>query len=225
MILKPVPPPLAVVFDVDGSLYPFNAEYHKACLAALARTTRFSVSDRFNGKLEQARGHIAKHGLHGYVPDNLLRIAAHARDALTTDFIRPAPALAQHMRHIGKPIYALSNSPPLWISAVIHKRGIDKVIPANHQISARSDLGQTKRHTATYQRLAEKLRIKDPSRILLVDDEGANLMAALSAGYSTAAVGNFTAQNMSYVNAIAPDVKTLLNRLFPLPHPHPGAQP
>ncbi len=225
MILKPLPHIQALVLDLDGTTYPFNAEYNKACLGALARTTRFAVSDRFNGKLDEARDYIAKHGLHAHTPNHLLRLTSHAREAMTTDFIRPAPALALHMRHLSKPIYVLSNSPPLWIDAVLQKRGLDKVIPANHRFSARSDFGQSKRYTATYIRLAEKLHIKDRSRLLLVDDEAVNLMAAQAAGFSTAAVGQFPANTMDYVNIITPDVKHLLDHISPLPHPPPAARP
>jgi len=225
MILKPLPQLQAVVFDLDGTTYPFNAEYHKACLAALARTTRFAVSDRFNGKLDEARNHITKHGVHAHTPSHLQRLTSYARDALTTDFIRPAPALALHMQQIAKPLYVLSNSSPLWIDAVLQKRGLDKVIPASHRFSARSDFGQSKRHMATYERLAEKLRIKDRSRILLADDEAANALAAQAAGFSTAAIGNFSPNNMHFVNVIAPDIKHLLNHIFPLPPAAPGARP
>ncbi len=225
MILKPLPHIQAVVLDLDGTTYPFNAEYHKACLAALARTTRFAVSDRFNGKLDEARDHVAKHGLHGHTPNHLLRLTSHAREAMTTDFIRPAPALALHMQQMAKPLYVLSNSSPLWIDAVLQKRGLDKVIPAHHRFSARSDFGQSKRHMATYERLAEKLRIKDRSRILLADDEANNLLAASSVGFSTAAIGQFNAPNLHYVNIISPDVKALLGHLFPLPPAAPAARP
>ncbi len=232
MIIEMIAPPQVAVIDLDGVTYPFNAEYKKACLAALARSTRFAVADRFNGKIHDAENYISGHGLHApSIPRGLDRLVGHARRSLTTDFIKPAPLLAQHIKHLRRPTFVLSNSDPLWIDAVLEKRGLADVIPPNRRLSAPLDLGHRKRHQQAYRELAAKLQIKDPARILMVDDEPENLQAAHKAGLATALAGTLskTQQNnlaaTGYINIIAPDLKTLLNLLFPLPTPQPGAKP
>lgn len=226
MIFKTIPLPKAVVFDLDGTLYPYNADYTKACLHALARVTRFAVADRFNGKVGMAQAFAQEHGLHApHAPHDIARMLDKARHALTVDFIRPAPALAQHIRQLGIPACVLSNSAPVWIEAALHKRGLEQAIAPQRRFSARADFGLSKRYPETYRRLAEKLHVKDPAQIMLFDDEPANLLAAASAGLTTILIRKDARPAPDGICAAGPDVKSMLNQLFPLPQPLPPVRP
>ena len=211
----------AVVFDLDGSLYPFDQHYKKACIDAFEAAHRTAITARFNGTYGQAHAWVALHGVHAQAPRGLERLVEQARLKLRADFIRPDLKLREELLRLKKPMWILSNSDPRWMSEVTKRLGINDLFPRNHRLSAYREFEKSKKNSLLYYELLVRLGfVEKPNRLLVVDDTGENLLAAARSGVVTALISAATTERPPHFSHMAPSVAKLLHSLNP---PRPAA--
>ena len=205
----------ALLLDVDGTMYLFDQPYKAECTAAFQRSSRLNIASFINGQQAEAKAHIAAHGLHHFdTPHHLKSMLNKARMAMRADFIQPQPALVAALKNINVPIWASTNSEPEWLDKVLQKSGLSEVITAEKRICAPRDL-RTAKHNA-YGKIRELMGLPATSRILAIEDDARNLLAAERAGMHKGWITQDTRNTPpNYADFMGPTLQDIVKQAFP----------
>lgn len=169
------------IFDLDGTLYPYDQAYYGACVRAVDVVGQGLIKNVFNfmdgdQTRDFARNFANTHGLHEslYGLDRRQqKFLDEARKALSTDFLKPDAALTQSLedaRGSDISLYLMTHSEKKWTDQVLEKRGLAHLFDKDKRITAEDRLGR-KSEAGTYRRFLEKFSISADSEVILMDDQ------------------------------------------------------
>lgn len=218
----------AYIFDLDGTLYPYNLAYREACRMSVETSGNafsgiFNLMDNYNAH-DSAVNFAKTHGLHETsrrMPEAQTKILKKARKALSPNFLIPDSSLIQsleHARDADIPLYIFTHSEKAWTDKALQALKLDLFFSEQNRITRDNDLGP-KSDAQSFQRLLKKISLPAGTQIILFDDSDKNKMAAETAGLEFSKVDNFSGVSPDFINAVTDTI--IENRTRTAPHFEP----
>lgn len=195
-----------IIWDVDGTLYPFSPDFDARCVTAAAAAAR---QLGYDGSQEEAEA-LARDGFdtHG----NGLEVFCRGTSITLNDLhqlyhehidISEMPAyasLAHYMRHTAHTHAALTHGSSDWAKRVLAQRQLLSFFSPEH-IVGMEHYDFQKKHESELPFATILARLgKDPQQCIMVEDSHRNLMIPHAMGIETVLVHRLLDEPVPYVN-------------------------
>jgi len=199
-----------LIFDLDGTLYPFNDDYQKACTEAVNKSGGllsgiFNAMDDYH-TIDAVHNFARTHGLHSSLrglPKKQAQRLDQALRKLKPDFLKPDQKLIdvlQEAKAAGAELLLLSHNSQAWADKALKKLGLDKIFPPEVRFTPEDNLGR-KTQEQTYHNLKSAAHIPPNSSIHLFDDTNKHKPPAERAGIKFHAVSGATGVTPEQIKA------------------------
>jgi putative hydrolase of the HAD superfamily len=204
-----------IIWDLDGTLYPFTPEFIRSCNLAAAKAAQIlGANITYEQAVDLAVRSEDEHGysLHGFIHEHRLSYESlhhpfheHIDDML----ISPCVDTAQMLRKISIPQVIATNASRTWANRVLNRLNIADIF-APHHIIAMEDVNYIPKARApdAFQKAVDIMGVP-PQNILVVEDMSRNLKTAKSLGMVTMLISPAPSSE-NYIDHHVPDVQKLL---------------
>lgn len=217
----------AFIFDLDGTLYPYDQAYTNACLEAVdksqGRVRRFFMHATGGNQNHDRVADITKlHGLHAStygLPRVQARHLDDARRALTTNFMQPNPALIgalEYAKASNIPLYLFTHSEQEWADNALDSLELNHLFPHAHRVTKESGMGR-KSAPETFQRFLAHFALPRDADIVLFDDTLTHEPAAKANGIEFLHVPPHQPIRHDMIRALTDTIKARHGRDFQTP--------
>lgn len=210
-----------IIWDLDNTLYRFDAVFEEACNRAAAKTICDMVEGlSFEDSFAAAEESYNTHGYSGkalIARYNLAYSDYHFpyHEAIDETILQKNDAMLRALAALGRPQVIVTNASRHWAQRVLVHLGMKEFFPDTHIIALEDSDFEAKAYSPRPFSMAQDIIGCMPQHILVVEDTVRNLSVPKDMGFHTALIhhGRVPKERHAFIDMEYPDTLALLENL------------